>query len=120
VITNAIVLNGFSTSYSGITSSDKSFRIEPGLDFFVAEHVSVGLAVSVDYSNDTGIDPTTGAIVSSLQHAYSVAPRVGYDFPIAAHVSLWPELSVGVGKTSGGESENTTATRPTRSTCGSD
>jgi hypothetical protein len=109
VITNAIVLNGFSTSYSGITSSNKSVRIEPGLDFFVAEHVSVGLAVAVDYWNDTGIDPTTGAAVSSLLHAYSVAPRAGYDFPIAAHVSFWPELFVGVGKSSGGESENTSS-----------
>jgi hypothetical protein len=108
-ITNAIVFNGFSTSYAGIKSSDKSFTLEPGLDFFVAEHVSVGLTISATYADDTGIDPTTGGEVSFSQHTYSAAPRIGYDFPLGTHVSLWPQLLAGVGKTTGAESENTSS-----------
>ena len=63
-----------------------AFSATPGVDYFVIDHLSVGLAVTFSYEAARGIDQTGGA----------VAPRIGYDVGLARGLSLYPHLSTSI------------------------
>jgi hypothetical protein len=107
VITNAFVLQGFWTSYAGSGSTATSVTLTPGLDYFVADHVSLGISLGGSYNGSSGIDATTGNSVTFSHHSFSVAPRFGVDIPMGAYVSFWPVASLGIGGGSYAESEGT-------------
>ena len=107
VINNAVVLQGFSTGYDGTNSSTKTFAIQPGLDFFVVEHLSIGISLLGTYETGTGIDSTTGGQVSYSVYSFSAAPRIGVDIPLNRYASWWPAASFGIGLDSHAESEGT-------------
>ncbi|HEY1816019.1 MAG TPA: hypothetical protein VGG74_26910 [Kofleriaceae bacterium] len=109
VINNAVVLQGAWSGYDGTNSSTKTFEIQPGVDFFVLEHLSVGISLLGTYNSGTGIDSTTGGPVSYSTHSFSAAPRVGVDIPLGTYTSLWPTASMGFGLESYSESETTSS-----------
>jgi hypothetical protein len=109
VINNAVVLQGFWTGYDGTNSRTKAFTIQPGLDFFVVAHLSVGISLLGTYDSGTGIDSTTTRPVSYSTHSLSAAPRIGVDIPLGKYASLWPAASIGFGLESYSESEATSS-----------
>lgn len=113
VISNAVTAQGFWTSYTGSSSTAATIAVSPGLDYFVAEHVSIGIAVAGSYGSNTGIDGVTGGQVTSSQLGFGVGPRIGADIPISAYVSFWPMASVGLGEATYDESEGTSSNNST-------
>ena len=71
------------TSHSG-GGTTTEILLAPALDYFAAENVSVGGQVLFAWAK------------SGDWHteAFGIAPRVGYDVPLAERLSLWPRLAV--------------------------
>jgi opacity protein-like surface antigen len=90
-----------STSMGG--SSSTEIGIEPGLDYFVAQNVSIGGEVGIDY---TTLSPAGGG--PSLNATTLVAEaRVGYNLALGDTLSLWLRVGIGydhVDTSSGGNS----------------
>lgn len=105
VISNAFVLQGSWTSYAGSGTTSTSISVGPGVDYFVADHFSIGLSFTGSYTNSTGIDSTTGNQVTYSHSSFGVAPRVGVDLPMGGSVSFWPVASIGFGAGSYDETE---------------
>lgn len=105
VISNAVAVQGSWTGYAHTSSSATSIAVTPGLDVFFADDFSIGVTVSGSYSGSTGIDATTGDRITFSRHTYTIAPRFGADIPLGAHVSFWPTLSAGLGKSDATENE---------------
>ena len=97
VLTSAIVASLFSVSYAGTDSSQITARLEPSLDVFVADRVSLGVDVSLAYAGSTGIDPVTGRSVTFGNSAFGIEPRVGFDVRVAPRLSWYPRLGIGLG-----------------------
>jgi hypothetical protein len=72
------------SSYSEEATTVTSFSLTPGIDYFVASQVSLGLAAHVGYANEKNGHATT---VEST--AFAVTPRIGFNVPIAEWVSLY-------------------------------
>jgi opacity protein-like surface antigen len=90
-----------STSMGG--SSSTEVAIEPGLDYFVAQNVSIGGEVGIDYSTSS---PAGGG--TSINATIVVAEaRVGYNVTLGDTLSLWLRVGIGydhVDSSSGGNS----------------
>jgi hypothetical protein len=89
--------SGSAYSYAGAGSSGGSFAVEPGLDYFVIDHVSLGFVVGGTYSRGTGGDPLTGLSSSGEGGGWYIGPRVGVDLPLGNVVSFWPQVTVEAG-----------------------
>jgi hypothetical protein len=105
VITNAFVLQGFWTAYAGSGSTSAGISVSPALDYFVANHFSLGVAFSGSYYSGSGIDSTTGNQVTYSHGSYGAAVRIGGELPMGDSVSLWPIASLGFGGGSYDEAE---------------
>jgi hypothetical protein len=71
-----------------------SLQIDPSIDVFVSERVSVGGAASFGIFDSK----QAGDLASPVSHSrrqLAVSPRVGYVFPISRTVAFWPRLSLG-------------------------
>jgi hypothetical protein len=71
---------GYSESNGGQSGSD--VLIQPALDYFVIDHLSVGGLVKFELQSG-GNDQAT---------SFGVGPRVGYNIPIVDVLSFWPDL----------------------------
>jgi len=71
-----------STSTSGVDGSTTSLTLRPAVDYFVANNVSVGGFVGLDYKSTSGAHATT----------FAIGPRIGYNFAFAERFSFWPKL----------------------------
>jgi hypothetical protein len=71
-----------STSTSGVDGSTTKLTLRPAVDYFVANNVSVGGFVGLDYTSTSGSHSTT----------FAVGPRVGYNFAFSERFSFWPKL----------------------------
>jgi hypothetical protein len=58
--------------------------LAPAVDYFVADHVSIGGQVVIVYAR-TGPAKLT---------AFGLGPRVGYEFAVSDRVSFWPKVSI--------------------------
>jgi hypothetical protein len=92
-ITGAFTLG---TSYTGsLESSDESefdLRVLPGLDYFVAENLSLGGALILDYQNRTY---ASGMKVTSTILGAEVG--MGYNVAFSRLFSWWPNARIGFG-----------------------
>lgn len=77
----------------------ESFAVTPGVDVFVGKRATVGLVLGYARTatqqqgfDDQGAEHGRQTQVANL---VSVAPRVGYVFPLGHGVSLWPRLGAG-------------------------
>jgi len=69
-------------SISGVDGSTTKLELRPAVDYFVANNVSVGGFVGLDYVSTSGAHSTT----------FAIGPRVGYNFAFSEHFSFWPKL----------------------------
>lgn len=72
------------TSISGVDGSTTTILIQPAIDYFVIDHLSVGAFTGIEYSSTQGSSITT----------YGIGPRVGYDIPFSDRFSVWPKLGL--------------------------
>ena len=74
----------------GVTASTGDLLSGPQvqLDYFVADHVSLGLMAGANWYSNSALNGGGNSFV------VRVGPRVGYDIPLSAHVSFWPQVGV--------------------------
>jgi hypothetical protein len=70
------------TSVSDIDGSTTTITLRPAVDYFVANNVSVGGFVGLDYVKASGSHATT----------FAIGPRVGYNLAFSDRFTLWPKL----------------------------
>lgn len=83
VVTNEANL-GFEQRVNDPTGT--SFTLQPALQYFLSQNVSVGGSVLFGYTSGGGQSTT----------AFGIAPEIGYDLTLSDTWSFWPEISVGV------------------------
>ena len=83
-------------SYSGSKASTTSVNVAPGVDYFVVNNVSIGLDVFVTHQEGTSFD-STGAQTNSDSTSVGFAPRLGFNAPLTAFLSFWPQVEIGYG-----------------------
>jgi hypothetical protein len=83
-------LGGSSTSNNG--GSTFGFSIAPAADYFVIDHLSIGLELLLGYSSFS--PPSFGgmSLPSGNTTSYGFAPRLGYDVPLGTNLSIWPKV----------------------------
>jgi hypothetical protein len=82
------------TTYDASDARFFSAAFVPGLDWFVAQNVSVGVGLGGSYSFSEGYG-ADGSLVATYKTTLSVAPRFGYNLPLGASFSLYPRAIVG-------------------------
>jgi hypothetical protein len=70
-------------------SSLTSWGVNPSLDYFVVDHLSIGSLVGITRSTWRWFGNETS------QTMVSAAPRIGYEVPLGDAVSLWPTAGIG-------------------------
>jgi hypothetical protein len=70
------------TSISGVDGSTTELTLRPAVDYFVANNISVGGFVGLDYTSTSGAHSTT----------FAIGPRVGYNLAFSERFSFWPKL----------------------------
>jgi hypothetical protein len=84
-------------TYAGTDSSSRSVGIGGSIDYFVIDHVSMGLGASVATFYSKGVDPTTGSAVTSSNSGVSFAPRLGLNLPLGRSFSIYPQFELAIG-----------------------
>ena len=69
-------------------------EIGPGVDYFVASYVSLGVGFSAECYKQTGLQPS-GATVTYEVITFGGGPRVGFNLPIGSWVSFYPRAYLG-------------------------
>jgi len=88
------------TSTSGIDGSSTKLSLRPAVDYFVANNVSVGGFLGLDYASAGGAHATT----------FAIGPRVGYNLSFNERFSFWPKLGFSYSSSSAsGPSEQSAA-----------
>lgn len=88
------------TNVSGQSGSTTSIQLRPSIDYFVAENVSVGGFLGLDYTNAAG---DAGHTLT-----FSIGPRVGYNISLNKMFSIWPKVGLSFSSTSISENVPTT------------
>jgi len=83
--------------YSGVDSSANSLTLSPGADLFVGDHVSLGLAFSYSYDQTRGLAAPDQTVLATTRTLGAIF-RAGGDLPLNDWLSLYPRVSLGVGK----------------------
>lgn len=113
VFTDDLGLSVSSLTYAGTDSTTRSVSVGGSFDYFVADHLSIGLGASVSSSYFKGIDAQSRAGVTSSRTTLSFGPRVGVNVPIGDTFSVFPEFVLGIGHQgydeTSGTSENQTS-----------
>ena len=78
------------TSISGIDGSTTTLVLRPAVDYFIADYISVGGFLGLEYNSTPGGSNTT----------FSIGPRVGYNIPLSSRLSLWPKVGFSFASTS--------------------
>lgn len=73
-----------------------SASLSPGVDYFVADHVSLGGAISVSYLH-SDLPISTGDFSSRRFLSLGAGPRVGLALPLGEAFTFYPRLSGGAG-----------------------
>ncbi|HVZ33645.1 MAG TPA: outer membrane beta-barrel protein [Polyangiaceae bacterium] len=97
---------GFSignTSVSGVDGSTTTLVLRPAVDYFVADYISIGGFLGLDYTSTPGGSTTT----------FSIGPRVGYNVPLSERFSLWPKVGFAFASTSQKQDDTQLATGQT-------
>jgi hypothetical protein len=89
-------IGGGRTTFAGTRSSTESFTLAPGVDYFAARHVSVGIAFSYGFTNSTGLR-ADGTPAMSKTRGGGLSPRLGVDIPLTSWLSFYPRGSLRFG-----------------------
>jgi len=96
VITSAAEVWGSVVSLSHHKGSRTSFVIAPGVDYFIAQNLSVGVEALASHSTAKSLDSTSEA-TDTTSTSIGVAPRIGQHVRLTSAVSCWPQLELGFG-----------------------
>jgi hypothetical protein len=94
------------TTHAGVASSSTSFTIAPGIDYFVTNRVSLGIAFAIRSSHTSGIDATSQLPVTDDVVSGGAMLRLGVDIPISRWFSLYPRGGFSAGVVSYDERTN--------------
>ena len=97
VLSNDLELSVASLTYAGTDSTSRTLSIGGSIDYFVIDHVSLGVGANIASSYARGIDPTTSVPVTSSYNDVSFAPRLGLDLPLGSAFSIYPQFELAVG-----------------------
>ncbi len=97
VLSNDLELSVTSLTYAGTDSTSRNVAIGGSIDYFVIDHVSLGIGANVASSYSKGIDPTTSVAVTFSHSDVSFAPRLGLDLPLGSAFSIYPQFELAVG-----------------------
>ena len=99
LFTGALGANVARSSFNASNRSSTSYSVSPAVDYFFANHFSVGLAAAAAHSSveSPAVAPATTRQDST---AFSGAAVLGFDQPLASWLSVYPRASVAVGHTS--------------------
>jgi opacity protein-like surface antigen len=97
VLTGESNISWRSTSFTGVDSSLQSVTLGPGMDWFVADHFSLGAAFTYSNYQAIAFDPG-GRRVRSDVSSLGGSLRVGFDVHFVEWLSLYLRLSFGAGK----------------------
>ncbi len=85
------------TTYTGTSSSSAGASLEPSVDYFVLDGVSVGAAPVVTYGKSSAIDPTTGGVVTNRTWSCAVEARLGFVARFSGLFSVYARAGLVVG-----------------------
>ncbi len=104
VLTSDFVTSVDFLSYAGTPSSSVAVNVAPGVDYFVLNHVAVGVAAEFSYGSVTALDPTAQAegipiplTVTTTNKSIGIAPRVALDIPLGVALSVYVRADVAFG-----------------------
>lgn len=83
-------------SYSRSKGSNSNVNLEPSVDYFVTDGVSIGIDAFIGYSSGTSVD-SLGTATQLSSTNIGVAPRVGGNLPLTELVSIWLRGEIGYG-----------------------
>jgi hypothetical protein len=98
VFSNELTLAGSWTGFAGSRARSYGGSLDLGLDYFVAEHVSLGAAVTGSLSTSRSTDASTGGTLTSSSNGWGLSGRFGVDFPLGRYASVWPRAALGFSK----------------------
>jgi hypothetical protein len=96
VLTSAIQSGVHFTTYAGGDHRSNSIAVSPAIDFFVANHFSVGFGIGAASTRDNAVDLRTQMPSETDSSALSIHGTVGLDLPIVEGLSLYPRAYLGV------------------------
>lgn len=96
VFTNALVAAFSTTSYALTSSGSTDLNVSGSVDYFVVDHVSLGIGVGTSTSSYSFLDNATGDTTPGTLSSSWLTLRWGMSIPVAEKVSLYPVVSVGV------------------------
>ena len=98
VFSNELTLGGSWTGYAGSAARSYGGSLDLGLDYFIAEHVSIGASASGSLSSSRSTDASTGSTLTTSSNGWGISGRLGIDVPLGRHASLWPRAALGFSK----------------------
>lgn len=92
VVTGASSIGASWSQYDGSDAHDLDLTFSPGVDYFVWDHLSLGVSTNVYSTASRGYD-TLGNLFETDTLGASAGIRVGADLPLGAHWSFWPRFT---------------------------
>jgi hypothetical protein len=86
---------GFSeSSFSASSAGGESLTFSPDVDYFVAQNVSLGVAVNASYTDGKGYG-ADGSLVETQTTSLSGGVHLGFNIPFGRAFSWFPQLTFG-------------------------
>jgi hypothetical protein len=82
------------STFGGSSASRFSATFSPGVDYFVARNLAVGLTLDFTYSFDKGYGADS-SLVDTIATTGSGGVRMAYNIPFGRRFSLYPRLALG-------------------------
>lgn len=101
------------TTTTSTTTRSTTLLLNPGIDVFVVDHLSVGgeiLLGRTSFTSESKSTTPTGTNTISVDGSntsFGILPRIGYAIPLTKSFSLWPRASLGFVRTSSDDTTDT-------------
>jgi hypothetical protein len=88
-----------STNPANLSYATNAIWVAPAFDVFVAPRLSLGMGLGVSYMWQSSADPPPNGpyagVPAGTGWSLSAVPRIGYVWPIAPRLAIWPRLGIG-------------------------
>lgn len=84
-----------SISWGASQASRFAAAFSPGLDYFFARNIALGVDVDLSYADGKGYG-SDGSLVETKTSTISAGPRIGINVPLGRVISWYPRLTVGL------------------------
>jgi len=113
VLTSATDASINHRTYSNSKGSETYVAIEPGIDYFVTDHASIGCSLAIAHSGGTGLD-SSGVSTEFASTSLGLELGAGYNVRLSAVVSIWLRGGVGFGSVDSSVSSASSTNQHTR------